>query len=160
MEKEPTNVPCKWIRQPSQSGNDIRHHVEVHASHREKEWESPSTSLIEKDSAEVVPDVDIAAHVGRDFFLDEKIPRHESGQGYVRVVEHSVTWKETAASKIFTYQGSTTCTEVDKSWTIVSSVYSHLRQVGKKNTSELKTLIRAEVEQQERLEAMGYRSPT
>jgi hypothetical protein len=37
----------------------------------------------------VVPDVDIAAHVGRDFFLDEKIPRHESGQGYVRVMEHS-----------------------------------------------------------------------
>jgi hypothetical protein len=29
-----------------------------------------------------------------------------------------------------------------------------------KNASELKTLIRAEVEQQERLEAMGYRSPT
>jgi hypothetical protein len=108
----------------------------------------------------VVPDVDIAAHVGRDFFLDEKIPRHESGQGYVRVFEHSVMWKETAASKIFTYQGSTTCTEVDKSWTIMSSVYSHLRQGGGKNTSELKTLIRAEVEQQERLEAMGYRSPT
>ena len=76
---------------PFQSGNDMRHHVEVHASHREKEWESPSGSLIEKDP--VVPDVDIAAHVGRDFFLDEKIPRHESGQGYVRVVEHSVMWK-------------------------------------------------------------------
>ena len=71
-------------------------------------------------------------------------------------------WKETAASKIFTlsYQGSTTCTEVDKSWTIMSSVYSHLRQGREKNTSELKTLIRAEGEQQERLEAMGYRSPT
>jgi hypothetical protein len=108
----------------------------------------------------VVPDVDIAAHVGRDLFLDERIPRDESGQGYVRVVEHSVMWKETAASKIFTYQGSTTCTEVDKSWTIMSSVYSHLRQGGGKDTSELKTLIRAEVEQQERLEAMGYRSPT
>jgi hypothetical protein len=38
-EKEPTNAPRKWIRQPSQSGNDMRHHVEVHASHREKEWE-------------------------------------------------------------------------------------------------------------------------
>jgi hypothetical protein len=53
----------------------------------------------------VVPDVDIAAHVGRDLFLDERIPRHESGQRYVinvRVVEHSVMWKETAASKIFT----------------------------------------------------------
>jgi hypothetical protein len=55
---------------------------------------------------------------------------------------------------------STTCTEVDKSWTIMSSVYSHLRQGREKNTSELKTLIRAEVEQQERLEAMGYRSQT
>ena len=47
-EKEPTNAPRKWIRQPSQSGSDMRHHVEVHASHRE-EWESPSASLIEKD---------------------------------------------------------------------------------------------------------------
>ena len=45
--------------------------------------------LIEKDP-EVFPDVDIASQVGRDFFLDEKIPRNESGQGYVKVVEHSV----------------------------------------------------------------------
>jgi hypothetical protein len=27
----------------------MRHHVKVHASHREKEWESPSASLIEQD---------------------------------------------------------------------------------------------------------------
>jgi hypothetical protein len=122
VEKEPTNGPGRWIRQPSQSEDDMRHHVKVHASHREMEWESPSASLIEKDP-EVIQDVDIAAHVGRDFFFDEKIPRHASGQGYVRVVEHS----EMAASKIFTYQGLTTCTEVDKSWTIMSSVYNHLR---------------------------------
>jgi hypothetical protein len=32
-EKELTNDPRKRIRQPSQSGNDIRHNVEVHASH-------------------------------------------------------------------------------------------------------------------------------
>ena len=38
--------------------------------------------------------------------------------------------------------------------------YSHLWQGGKKDDSELKTLIRAEVEQQERFETMGYRSPT
>ena len=29
----------------SQSGNDMRHHIEVHASHREQVWESPSASL-------------------------------------------------------------------------------------------------------------------
>ena len=143
MEKEPTNVPRKWIRQLSQSGNDMRHHVEVHASHREKEWESPSASLIEKDP-EVVPDVDIAAQVGRDFFLDEKIPRHESGQGYVKVLEHSIMWKETAASKIFTYQGLTTCTEVENGWTVMSSVYNHLRQGKERSTSELSVIQRKE----------------
>jgi hypothetical protein len=97
-QEELTNVPRAWIRQPSQSGSDIRHHVEVYASHREREWESPSASLIEKDP-EAVPDVDIAAHVSRDFFLDEKIPRHASGQGYVRVVEHSVGGKRRPPSR-------------------------------------------------------------
>ena len=37
--EEPTNVPSRWIRQPSGSRDDMRHHVEAHASHREKEWE-------------------------------------------------------------------------------------------------------------------------
>ena len=37
-EKEPIDVHRKWIRQLSQSGNDMRHHVKVHVSHREQEW--------------------------------------------------------------------------------------------------------------------------
>ena len=98
--------------------------------------------------------------MGRDFFLDEKIPRHESGQGYVKVLEHSVMWKETAASKIFTYQGLTTCTEVENGWTVMSSVYNHLLQGKERSTSELRQLIQKEGEQQERLEARGYRFPT
>jgi hypothetical protein len=59
----------------------MRHHVEVHASsaHREQEWDSSSASLIEQDP-EVVPEVDIATQVGKDFF-DEKIPRNESAKG-------------------------------------------------------------------------------
>jgi hypothetical protein len=105
-EKELIDVHRKWIRQPSQSGNDMRHHVKVHASHREQEWESPSASLIEQDP-EVVPDVDIAAQ-GKDFFLDVKIQRHELGPGYVRVVEQSIMWREMETFKVFTYQGLTT----------------------------------------------------
>jgi hypothetical protein len=54
-------------------------------------------------------------------FLDEKLPRHASGQGYVRVVEQSVRWKEMEAYKVFTYQGLMTCTDVDTSWTMMSS---------------------------------------
>ena len=52
----------------------MRYHatVVVHAWHREQRWEPPSASLIERDP-EVIPDVDIAAKVGKDLFLDEKI---------------------------------------------------------------------------------------
>jgi hypothetical protein len=48
-------------------------------------WEPPSASLIERDP-EVIPDVDIAAHVGKDLFLDENIPRHEVREGRTSVV--------------------------------------------------------------------------
>ena len=42
----------------------------------------------------------------------------------------------------------------------MSSIYNHLRQGRDKSIDELKFFIRAEVELQERLETMGYRSPT
>jgi hypothetical protein len=75
----------------------------------------------------MVPDVDIAAQVGRDLFLDEKITRHESGQGYVRVVGAFIFLEGGGCLEVFTYQGLTTCTELDKSWTIMGSAYNHLR---------------------------------
>jgi len=59
----------------------------------------------------------------------------------VKVVEQSIMWKETETYKIFTYHGLTTCTELDKSWTIMSSIYNHLRQGKDKSTSELKTVV-------------------
>jgi hypothetical protein len=127
------------------------------------EGASYGLSLTQNPHGTTIPrlsSISIAVQVGRDFFFDEKIPRHASGQGYVRVVQHSGMWKEMAASKIFTYRRLTTCTEVDKSWTIMSSVYNHLRQGRETSNSGLGTLIRAEVEHQERIEAMGYRSPT
>ena len=77
----------------------------------------------------MIPDVDIAAKAGKDLFLDEEIPKHESGQGYMRVVEHSVLWKEKEASKVFTYQGLTKCTEVYMSWMTMSSTYKHVRNM-------------------------------
>jgi len=88
-----------------------RNNAALSTKHTESKWESPSASLIEQDP-EVIPDVDIAAQVGKDLFLDEKIPRRESGQGYVRVVEKSIMWRETETVKVFTYQGLTTCTEL------------------------------------------------
>jgi hypothetical protein len=158
-EAEPTNDPNEWLKQPSLRRGDVRYHVDVHALHREQRWEPPSASPIERDP-EVIPDIDIAAHMVKDLFLDEKIPRHESGQGDVRVVEHSVLWKEKEASTVFRYQGLTKCREVDKIWTIMSGAYNHVRSKRGKDERSMAMFIRKEVEHQERLEAAGYRSPT
>jgi hypothetical protein len=68
----------------------------------------------------------------------------------VRVVEHSVLWKEKEASKVFTYQGLTTCTEDDRSWTITSSAYNHVRSKRGEDERSMAMFIRKEV---------GYRSP-
>ena len=62
--------------------------------------------------------------------------------------------------KVFTYQGLTTCTEVDRSWTIMSSAYNHVRSKRGEDERSMAMFIREEVEHQERLEAAGYRSPT
>jgi hypothetical protein len=65
-----------------------------------KSWSTKHTVCV--CAPEVIPDVDIEARVGKDLFLDEKIPRHGSGQRYVRVEEQSVLWKEKEASKVLT----------------------------------------------------------
>ena len=64
------------------------------------------------------------------------------------------------ASKVFIYQGLTTSTDVDTSWTTMSSEYDHVRH--KKGVIEqgMEKFIREEVEYQDQLEAAGYRSPT
>jgi hypothetical protein len=78
----------------------------------------------------------------------------------LRVVEHSILWKEKDASKVFTYQGLTTCTEVDRSWTIMSSAYNHVPCKRGKDERSMAMFIRKEVEHQERLEAAGYATVT
>ena len=76
----------------------------------------------------------------------------------MRVVEHSILWKEKeAASKVFKYQGLTTCTGDDRSWTIMSSAYNHVRSKRGEEERSMEMFIREEVGHQERLEAAGYR---
>ena len=55
------------------------YHVTAHPPHWEQQWEASSASLIEKDP-EANPDMNIAAKFGKDFFLDQKIPRPVSDQ--------------------------------------------------------------------------------
>jgi len=49
-EAEPTNDPKEWLnfKQPSLSRDEVRYHVEVHASHREQRWETGATVSVQE----------------------------------------------------------------------------------------------------------------
>ena len=64
----------------------------------------------------------------------------------------SVRWKETEASKVFTYQGLTTYTDVDTSWTIMSTTYNHVRHKKRMIEVGMEKLILEELVNQEQLE--------
>lgn len=49
-------------------------------------------SLVENDP-KVISNVGIATKLGKDLILDVKIPRHGSGQGFVKVMKSSVMWR-------------------------------------------------------------------
>ena len=75
----------------------------------------------------------------------------------MRVVEHSVLWKERKPRKltVFTCKRLKTFTEVDRRWTTMSSTYNHVRNKRGENEHGMEMFIREEVEHQERLEAVG-----
>ena len=64
------------------------------------------------------------------------------------------------AFKVFTYQGLTTCTDVDTSWTIMSRAHNNVRHKKVVIERGMEKFIRKEVDYQEQPEAAGYRSPT
>jgi hypothetical protein len=68
--RERKSKGIKW-KQPSLNRDDWSNHVVVHVSHLEQRREPQSVSLIERDT-EVIPDIDIAAKVGRYFFLHQE----------------------------------------------------------------------------------------
>lgn len=139
--------------------NEAKQHAMATITQRRREWESPSYSLVRQDP-HLLPDSGLSPRVGRDFFLDEKIPRDVNGKGYVGVTETSVLWKESETAKLFTYQGLTSCMEPDQTWTIMGSMWHLLRKKAGRTDGDLIALVHNEVAYQDKLEAAGYRSPS
>ena len=125
----------------------------------EIKWESRSTPLVASDPA-LLPDNGIQTRLGQDFFLDEEIPVHDSKTGYVSVTAKSIRWQTRRSSSIFTFQGLTTCSDVNYGWTIMSGTWNHLRQRNCGTEEEVMRFIKKEVEYQGKIEAAGYCSPT
>ena len=78
----------------------VRHGV----ARGEQQWEKRSRPLVADDQPRL-RDVGMDVNLEQKFFLDENIPRHESGQGAVYVTEKSLMWRH-KGSTIFTFKGS------------------------------------------------------
>jgi hypothetical protein len=81
-------------------------------------------------------------------------------QGYVTVITESAMWEHHGAQDVHSFQGLTSYTILEHTWTIMSGLWNHLLarspHVGKK----LALHVREEVVKQESLEEKGYRSPS
>ena len=139
--------------------NDIRRHGTASVVYCERLWESPSVPTA-ADDPPLLPEVDVDTELGHNYFLDEDIPRHSSGQGYVVVAESSFLWRQSEESPVFTYQGLTTNTSINSPWTIMSGIWRHLRCKRQQQEADVASFIAKECARQEQLEAQKYRSPT
>jgi hypothetical protein len=76
---------AKRINQIASRLNDMRRYT-VETARAEQQWERRSRPSVADDPPRL-RDVGMDAKLGQNFFLDENIPRHESGQGVVSVTE-------------------------------------------------------------------------
>ena len=149
---------AKRIKQIAGSLNDVRMYVNAETARNSRRWESRSKPLVADDPPRLL-DIDVKVKIGEDLFFDEPIPRHESKRGYVSVTEKSLIWKR-RGSTIFTFQGLTSNKSGERGWTITSSTWNHLSRQWKESESALADFIHDASTIQERLESMGYSSPT
>ena len=124
-------------------------------THKQLPWEPDSISHAAFDP-DPIPDCNVKAEVGRDFFFHEQIPKADSG--YVRVTTKSLWWSEGRFTKVWTAEGLTSCTEAGYGWKINSSTWNHLQARWQAQPTELVRIIHTETSHQDDLEAGGYRS--
>ena len=127
---------------------------------RKREWERESHPLAKQDPT-ILPDVSLQERMGKNWFLNEQMPRSGVGRGYVRVQADAVRWEErNEEGCVRISEGLATCFSRQGSWTIMSAQWNFLRQWSQGENEQLE-LIRqtvAEVETQEKWEREGLRS--
>ena len=78
------------------------------------QWEAPS-KLLAVDDPLLLPEREMHAEIGINWFLDQEIPKG----GYVRFLVESLLWEERLGkTRIRTTEGLTTCMEPHRGWTI------------------------------------------
>jgi len=88
------------------------------------QWEVPS-KLLTVDDPLLLPEQEVHAEIGINWFLDREIPKGE----YVRIPAESLPWEERLGkTRIRTTEGLTTCMKPHRGWTIASSSWIFLRK--------------------------------
>ena len=74
---------------------------------RRMQWEAPSKPLA-VDDPQLLPEREVHAEIGANWFLDQDIPSHPEG-GYVRILAESLLWEERLGkTRVRTTEGLTT----------------------------------------------------
>ena len=93
---------AKRIKQIASGLNDMRWYVTVETAKGAHQWERRYRPLVADDPPRL-RNVGMDVKLGQNFFSDEHIPQHESGQGFVFVMEKSWMWRQ---STILPFKGS------------------------------------------------------
>ena len=129
----------EWQQAEFGNGDGIGHQVARVMLRRQREWEPPSHPHIMTDP-QTLPSGQVQPLVGRDFFLDESIPRNTNGDGYVVVTELSIPWKESKDAEVTTYQGLTSCMEPEQQWMIMGSTWNFLSKHARRTGKDMRAL--------------------
>jgi len=89
------------------------------------QWEVLSKPLAVDDPL-LLPEQELHAEIGINWFLDQDIPSHPEG-GYVTILAESLLWEERLdKTRIRVTEGLTACMETHRGWTIASSSWNVL----------------------------------
>ena len=117
-----TKTQCNWLNtSPLHRGDAFNKNGPARVNRR-MQWEVPS-KLLAVDDPLLLPEWEVHAEIGINWFLDQDIPSHPKG-GYLRILAKSLLWEERLGkTRIRTIEGlnSSTCMEPHRGWTIASS---------------------------------------
>jgi len=80
------------------------------------------------DKPLLLPEREVHAEIGKNWFLDQDIPSHPKG-GYFRILAGSLLWEEhLRKTRIRTTEGLTTCMKPHRGWTIAISSWNFVQK--------------------------------
>ena len=135
--------------------------TQVDGRPRKRRWEKPSCPLAMQDPR-YLPEVSLSQQLGKNWFLNEGLPRTNTGAGYVRVQATAMRWEEPAGRfQVLVGEGLATSVQPEHEWSIMSAQWRFLVARWTEQGSgevDIVPLVSEEVRRQHGFERAGMRS--